>query len=95
MPRDDAVVQLRRVVSHSLHPDFATPGHLHYHDVSVLVLEEGLDLSTEFVRPVHLPTVEDVERLKGGDGEDEQQVVDEAAAAEQFAEEVKLPDDNA
>ena len=41
-------------------------GHLHYHDVSVLVLEEGLDLGTEFVRPVHLPTVEDVERLKGG-----------------------------
>ena len=73
MPRDDAVVQLKRVVSHSLHPDFATPGHLHYHDVSVLVLDEGLDLGTEFVRPVHLPTVEDVERMKGGSGGAEQQ----------------------
>ena len=54
-------VQESIVANYSLHPEFNTTTRLHYNNIAVLRLNSSFNFTTKFVRPVHLPTVEDIE----------------------------------
>ena len=68
-------VQQEVVIDQAVHPDFDDVNWLHYNNIAVVTLENPLNFTTHYVRPVHLPTDKEVKRIKSGPPRQESLIV--------------------